>query len=78
MLRVLCGALLLAAAFACGGEIRCDIKCSATGATVERTFPSCSALRDEFNRRSSDNTMDECMATALSACIDQQCANSPL
>jgi len=38
--------VVLAALFACGGEIRCEIKCSATGATVERTFPSCSALRD--------------------------------
>lgn len=78
MLRVLGGALVLAAACACGGEISCEIKCSATGATVERTFPSCSALRDDFNRRVASGTVSECEATALEACINAQCANSPL
>ncbi|MBN2358933.1 MAG: hypothetical protein JXR83_05735 [Deltaproteobacteria bacterium] len=78
MVRVVCIAVLLASVIACSGEIRCEITCSDTGATVERTFPSCSALRDAYNRGVSGGTMDECHAAALEACIEAQCANSPL
>ena len=79
MFRLLCGAaLLLATAVACGGEIRCDIKCSETGATVQRTFSSCSALRQDFDSRVASDRISECEAAALESCIKEQCANSPL
>ena len=68
-------ALLLAA---CDGEVKCEVACSEGGSTVQRTFPSCSSLRDEIDRRGSAGTISECEAQALESCEQSQCGSVPL
>jgi hypothetical protein len=73
------GALVLGLALAaCDGEVECEVACSAGDSTVQRTFPSCSSLRDEIDRRSSSGTITECEAQALESCEQTQCGSTPL
>lgn len=73
---VLACAVLGLAGLACESSIVCEFECS--GGRTERSFASCSALRDELERRSPGDTISQCEADALEKCEDEQCATSPL
>jgi len=77
-MRLVCLVLLALLAVACGTAVECEVQCSESGSTVVRSFPSCSALRDEIARRQSGDTISSCEADALIACEDRQCGASPL
>ena len=70
--------LLALLAAGCETAVECEVTCSESGSTVVRSFPSCSALRDEISRRSAGETISSCELQALEACEEQQCGTSPL
>lgn len=73
------GALgLVLALAACDGAVECDLACGDQGTTVKRTFPSCSALRDEVDRRTATGNISQCEAEALESCVNANCGSVPL
>ncbi len=78
MIRLLCAGLLALTLVACNGPIECETACSDSGSKVVRTFPSCSALRDEIGRRVVGETISVCEAEALEACEKAHCDAVPL
>jgi hypothetical protein len=78
MIRLLCAGLLALCVVACDGPIECEALCSDSGSKVVRTFPSCSALRDEIERRVSSETISQCEAEALETCEKASCEAVPL
>jgi len=77
-MRLLCLALLALSAVACDTAVECQVQCSESGSTVVRSFPSCTALRDEIDRRGAGETISSCELDALTACEESQCGATPI